>query len=294
MPYRSTNHFTMKNKRKLYRIIGIVCFAIMLICLGAIAAILITNKKAGDDYAKLASEVRMPTETPTQSESETKPTEPTTQPSEPTEPELVDIPIDFDALLETNEDIIGWITVDGTNIDYPILYDDSLELYYLSHNYLGTWVNSGSIFVLSDNTRDFSDFNTLIYGHNLLDGQMFSQLHNFREEDFFQENGHITIYTPDRKLSYEVFAAYRTDNLNIVLNNDFSTEETREAYIERIYDHTDYAFFKPEYRPTASDTIITLSTCIGVGQRQYRYVVQGLLICDEAGQFAAVQDEDTP
>ena len=165
-------------------------------------------------------------------------------------------------------------------------------LYYLKHNYVGTATDYGSIFVLSENADDFVDFNTLVYGHNMLDGQMFAQLHKFREKSFFDEHGQILIYTPDRKLTYQVFAAYRTDNLNIIVNNDFSTEELREAYIERIYTHTDYAFFKPEYPVTASDRIVTLSTCIA--NPDYRYVVQGVLVSDEPGEFtpAHTTDED--
>ena len=177
--------------------------------------------------------------------------------------------------------------------DYPVLYDTSYNLHYLKHNYLGTATGYGSIFVLGENSNDFSDFNTVIYGHNMLDGKMFAQLHKFRNSSFFDEHGQIIIYTADRKLTYQVFAAYCTDNLNIIVNNDFSTEELREAYIERIYTHTAYAHFKPEYPVTASDRIVTLSTCIG--NPDYRYVVQGLLISDELGEFTQAQttDEDT-
>ncbi len=276
----------MQNKNKLYLIISIVSFLIVLIALLAIGVLLFSYKQSGDDYAQLAQEVRV--ETTAAQSAATEATEETV----PTEPPLVDIPIDFGYLKEQNEDIIGWITVDGTIIDYPILYDSSNILYYLKHNYVGTATDYGSIFVLSENADDFADFNTLVYGHNMLDGQMFAQLHKFREKSFFDEHGQILIYTPDRKLTYQVFAAYRTDNLNIIVNNDFSTEELREAYIERIYTHTDYAFFKPEYPVTASDRIVTLSTCIA--NPDYRYVVQGVLVSDEPGEFtpAHTTDED--
>lgn len=276
----------MQNKKKLYIVISIVCLLIVLISLLAIGALLYSYKHSSDGYAQLAQEARMePTTT------ETAAVETTVQ-TMPTAPALVEIPINFDYLKEQNEDIIAWITVDGTTIDYPILYDDTFNLYYLKHNYLGTATDYGSIFVLSENADDFSDFNTLVYGHNMLDGQMFAQLHKFREEEFFDEHGQILIYTPDRKLTYQVFAAYRTDNLNIIVNNDFSTEELRDAYIERIYTHTDYAFFKPKYPVAASDRIVTLSTCIG--NPDYRYLVQGVLVSDEPGEFKEPQamDED--
>lgn len=276
----------MQNKKKLYFIISIISFLIVLIALLAIGVLLFSYKQSRDDYAQLAQEAR--TEATTM---QTAITETTEQPL-PTVP-LAEIPINFDYLKEQNEDIIGWITVDGTIIDYPILYDTSFNLYYLKHNYVGTTTDYGSIFVLSENADDFSDFNTLVYGHNMPDGQMFAQLHKFRDSSFFEEHGEIIIYTPDRKLTYQVFAAYRTDNLNIIVNNDFSTEELQEAYIERIYTHTDLALFKPEYPVTASDRIVTLSTCIG--NPDFRYVVQGVLVSDELGEFTQPQttDEDT-
>lgn len=273
----------MQNKKKLYLIISIVSFLIVLIALLAIGVLLFSYKQSSDDYTQLAQEARVES---TATETVAAETAEETMPTVP----LVDIPIDFSYLKEQNEDIIGWITVDGTIIDYPILYDSSNMLYYLKHNYAGTATDYGSIFVLSENADDFTDFNTLVYGHNMLDGKMFAQLHKFRNSSFFDEHGQILIYTPDRKLTYQVFAAYRTDNLNIIVNNDFSTEALREAYIERIYTHTDFALFKPEYPVTASDRIVTLSTCIG--DPNYRYVVQGVLVSDELGEFTQAQNTD--
>lgn len=273
----------MRNTKKLYLIISIVSFLIVLIALLAIGVLLFSYKQSSDDYTQLAQEARVES---TATETVAAETAEETMPTVP----LVDIPIDFSYLKEQNEDIIGWITVDGTIIDYPILYDSSNMLYYLKHNYAGTATDYGSIFVLSENADDFTDFNTLVYGHNMLDGKMFAQLHKFRNSSFFDEHGQILIYTPDRKLTYQVFAAYRTDNLNIIVNNDFSTEALREAYIERIYTHTDFALFKPEYPVTASDRIVTLSTCIG--DPNYRYVVQGVLVSDELGEFTQAQNTD--
>jgi sortase B len=121
---------------------------------------------------------------------------------------------------------------------------------------------------------------------------MFAQLHEFRKKEFFDSHGTITIYMPDRKLTYQVFAAYRTDSLNIIDNNDFSTEEFRAEYIDSIYAHDAVANFKPEYQVTPSDRIITLSTCIN--NAAFRYVVQGVLVSDEYGVYTGAQviDED--
>ena len=281
---------SMQNKKKIYLIICIVSCVIVLLALIAMAILFISFKQARDDYSQLASQARNSASSGSGNvfwNREAK------DDSEETLPDPVDIPVNFDFLLGENQDIIGWIQVDGTKIDYPILYDTTYNMYYLNHNYKGTSTGGGSIFVLGENANDFTDFNTVVYGHNMLDGSMFAQLHQFRKKDFFDSHGQIIIYTPDRKLTYQVFAAYRRDNLNIIANNDFSTEELRAEYIESIYAETAVANFNPEYEVTASDRILTLSTCIG--NPAYRYVVQGILISDEPGIYAAPQftDEDT-
>ncbi len=283
----------MRNKKRLYLIICIVSFSIVLVALGAIGFLLFSLSESRSDYAQLAKDARaVSPSVPTVSTVATVPTE-AEEIVEETQPVLVDIPINFEFLQEKNPDIIGWITVDGTDIDFPILYDTTYNRYYLKHNYEGTYTNYGSIFVLGENANDFTDFNTVVYGHNNLDGHMFAPLHNFRNKEFFDTYGQFTIYTPDRVLTYEIFALYRNDNLNIIVNNDFSTQELKEQYIESIYARTDMALFKPEYEVTPSDRIVTLSTCIG--NPSYRFVLHGVLISEELGKFAEAPsvDEDT-
>lgn len=274
----------MQNQKKLYLIISIVSFVIVLVALAAIGILFFSFKQARDDYSQLASQAR---EIPAASSGNGFWNRKDKEAVEPEMPDPVDIPVDFDFLLGENQDIIGWIQVEGTKIDYPVLYDTTYNRYYLNHNFKGTNTAYGSIFVLGENAGDFTDFNTVVYGHNMLDGSMFAQLHKFRKKEFFDTNGKIILYTPDRKLTYQVFASYRRDNLNIIVNNDFSTEELRAEYIESIYAQTAVANFNPEYAVTASDRILTLSTCIG--NPAYRYVVQGVLVSDEYGVYAGAQ-----
>lgn len=273
----------MKNQKKIYLIISIVSLVIVVAASAAIGILLYSFKQARDDYSQLASQAR-----------EGKPSvfwdRGKEKSPEENIPDPVDIPVDFEFLQGENADIIGWIQVEGTKIDYPILYDTTYNLYYLYHNYKGTSTVFGSIFVLGENGNDFTDFNTVVYGHNMLDGSMFAQLHQFRKKDFFDSHGQIVVYTPDRKLTYQVFAAYRRDNLDIIANYDVSTEELQEQYIDSIYEHTAVANFKPDYQVTASDRILTLSTCIG--NPDYRYVVQAVLVSDEYGIYAGAQSAD--
>ena len=262
---------------------------IVLAALAAIGGLLLAYKRQSDNYEQLAAAARTtapaaPTTPATEAVEETQPVE--TEPPLPT----VEIPINFDYLKGENEDIIGWIVVDGTLIDYPILYDTTYNYYYLNHNYEGTSTGYGSIFVLGENAGDFTDFNTVVYGHNMLDGRMFAQLHRFRDKNFFDSHGQIIVYTPERQLTYQVFAAYRRDNLDIIANTDFSTKALIDEYIESVYAQTDLAQFNPALEVTSSDRIITLSTCIG--NPAYRFVVQGVLVDEAQAVFAGTPDAD--
>ena len=136
---------------------------------------------------------------------------------------------------------------------------------------------------MGENAGDYSDFNTVVYGHNMIDGHVFAQLHRFKEQSFFDTHDQIIIYTPDRKLTYQVFAAYRSNNLDIIANNDFSTQELREQYIKSIYTNVELGLFERDIPVTGEDRIITLSTCIW--NPAYRFLVQGVLVSDEPGRL---------
>ena len=280
--HRSIIIMIMQNKKKLYLTISILSFLVVLVALTAIGVMFFSFKQSREAYDQLAMQAKMGTVSSVQNFFWNRGSKDV--------PDPVEIPIDFNFLREENEDIIGWIQVEGTTIDYPILYDTTYNMYYLNHNYKGTYTGYGSIFMLEDNASDFTDFNTVVYGHNMLDGSMFAQLHQFRKKDFFDSHGQILVYTPDRKMTYQVFASYRTDNLNIVVNNDFSTEELRTEYIGRIYEHNAVANFNQDYSVTADDRILTLSTCIG--NPAYRYVVQGILVSDEPGICITTQSTE--
>ena len=99
--------------------------------------------------------------------------------------------IDWDKLEGINRDIIGWIRISNTNINYPILRD-SHNLKYLKCSFDGEYNKNGSIFTL--NSRAFQDNETIIYGHNNNNGIMFSELSKYMNEEFFAQNCNFTIY----------------------------------------------------------------------------------------------------
>lgn len=190
----------------------------------------------------------------------------------------IDVPVDFKALKKKNNDIYAWINVPGTKIDYPILQSEKNQ-YYLNRDIEKKWSAYGSIFTDTYNNKEFTDFNTIIYGHNMKNGTMFGGLKKFCDADFFKENRYINVYMDNRVLKYEIFAVCSWDNKHILANRDFSIKENRSSYIDEIYASQDRnSQISKDIKVTADDRIITLSTCINNDSK--RFIVSGVLIYD--------------
>ena len=113
--------------------------------------------------------------------------------------------IDWDKLSNINTDIIGWIKINDTNIDYPILKDTD-NLKYLKHSFGGKYNNNGSIFTLNNNP--FQDYETVLFGHNMKSGIMFSELGKYMNKEFFDKHSSFEIYTKNQNYKATVFSCY--------------------------------------------------------------------------------------
>lgn len=191
--------------------------------------------------------------------------------------------VDIAALQEeVNGHIYAWISVPGTVIDYPVLQHPEEMDYYLEHNPDGTSGLPGGIYTQRMNAKDWTDPNTLIYGHNMRNGTMFADLHKYEDQDFFDENRYIHIYTESGEiLVYEIFAAYVTDDRHQLMIWNLNTEDGFQSYLDAVPEHTGRGcHFREDISPTVEDKLLTLSTCVG-GQDNQRYLVQGVLIARE-------------
>lgn len=195
------------------------------------------------------------------------------------QPNLKDNPIDFTSLQTINPDVYAWIQIPNTKIDYPVVQSMEDDSYYLNHDVNKKFTVAGAIYSEMKNNKDFSDPNTVLYGHNMLNGSMFQNLHKFRDADFFEQNRYIYIYTPGHILTYEICAAYRYDNRHILNSFNFSDSEVFKEYLEFVKDPKSMIVQKREVGLNVNSKILTLSTCIG--NHDYRYLVQGVLINDE-------------
>lgn len=186
--------------------------------------------------------------------------------------------LNWEHLWEQNEDIYAWLYIPGTSIDYPILQHETDNTYYLEYNMDGTKGRPGCIYTENLNTKDFSDYNTLIYGHNMRNGTMFHDLHNFEEKEFFDENRYAIIYTPEKIYVYDIFGAYKFTNAHILYGYDCFTQEGFQSYLNMVFeDYADAGHFREGVEVTSEDHIITLSTCVQ-GEDEKRYLVQGVLV----------------
>lgn len=185
---------------------------------------------------------------------------------------------DFSELREQNEDIYAWITVPGTQVDYPILQCDT-DNYYLDYNLDHSKGYPGCIYTNQCNSQDFSDYNTVLYGHNMKNGSMFGCLHAFEDESFFCENRQIVVYTEDRRLTYEICAAVNFTDVYIPayyeVQSVFGRDEFWQAVVEESVG-SDVSHILEGVEIASEDQLITLSTCVN-GQRERRYLVIGRL-----------------
>ncbi len=201
--------------------------------------------------------------------------------SSQTEETLRKNPIDFAKLKADNDDVCGWITVPNTNVDYPIFQSSNKnDDFYLNRGADKKYNANGSLYIQRINSYNFTDPNTVIYGHNMRNGSMFRTLHKFRDKAFFDANEYFYVYTPGHIMTYRIFAAYRYDNRLILSAFDFSDREVYESYLQQCLNpNSMIRNVRGGVELTADDRIVTLSTCIS--DARYRYLVQGVLISDE-------------
>jgi sortase B len=163
--------------------------------------------------------------------------EPETAPEE-TEAEYIS-PIDFEALWEINPDVVGWITIPDTQINYPILYDPEDNQKYLHTDMDGKESVYGSIYLDSDSDPDFRGYNHPIYGHHMKDGSMFKDVVRFKDETFFRQHQYFEIYTPDRTIHLKAVSCYYTDSNGIVRKTAFRSQGSVFVLVTCSYETND-------------------------------------------------------
>ena len=231
---------------------------------------------AYDDLAGLVELPELPEQTETPEDMETGMAPAETEPAG-SAPSVVLPAVDFESLRESGPDIIGWLNLPDTVINYPVTQADDNE-YYLHHLYDGTYNKVGCLFADYENKADFSDRNTIIYGHNMRDGSMFAVLNEYDEQSYFDTHKQMYLVTPEGGYLCEIFAAFvakpsesgsDTSPWRLSWKDDGAYTTWLTAMAERSVVETDVTV-------TSSDKVLTLSTCTPGGAS--RFIVMAKLV----------------
>ena len=170
------------------------------------------------------------------------------------------INVDFTELMKKNTDTVGWIKVNGTNINYPIVQTKDND-YYLTHAFDRSKNSAGWVFADFRNNWSNFDENTIIYGHGRLDNTVFGSLRNITKESWLQkkENHLVRLSTPTENTLWQVFSVYTIKAESYYLTTTFYTDkETHQQFLDTLKKRSIYDF---SATLNTEDKIITLSTC---------------------------------
>lgn len=221
----------------LNKIVNIVLILIIFICIYNISEKLIEYNKADNSYEKIRVEK------------------------------------EEENLYDKYEDYRGWIKIDNTNINYPIVQGKD-NSFYLDKDINKNYLSSGSIFMNYLN-HGFNDENTVLFGHHMRNKTMFAQLKKYKEKEFFYGDNDIVIEVEnDKVLKYKVFSAYVTDSKDNYIKTNF---DDKDQYKEFLEDIKNKSLYKSDIDVNENDKIITLSTC-SYEFNDARMVVHGKLL----------------
>jgi len=179
---------------------------------------------------------------------------------------------DFDALMAWNPDIRGWIWCPDTNIDYPVVQGSDND-YYLNHTTDRQKSIIGSIFIERKNRGDFQDDVTVLYGHRIRGGRMFSELPSYKEQSYYEMHPIMYLYTPEANYRVNLFAGQLLNGIIGGFPLIFDSEEQRQEWIRQLMESST---FTGTIKPEAGEQIIALCTC-SYEYQNARYVVYGVL-----------------
>ena len=274
-------------KKKTVRKILIIVLA--LVFLGSCGMLLkyeLERREAADIYAQAQQmAASTPSPTPTQSPQPEHTPEPSPEQTDELLPEYTPPPVkpsrtpqeevlprvDLDALRSVNGEVIGWIEIPDTGLAYPLMQGENND-YYLNRSWNGRRLAAGSIFMECQCAADFTDFNTIIYGHRMTYDAMFAYLKYYKDLSYWQAHPLVYIVEQGGVRCYEIFAAYEASVKSCVYWLKVTEDEHKQAVIDFALEHS---VIDTGVRPQTTDRILTLSTCTESGHAT-RWVVQAV------------------
>lgn len=168
-------------------------------------------------------------------------------------------------LQKENPDIVGWIEIVGTKINYPVLQGED-NSYYMTHNYKKEEAKDGSIFLDKDYDWNLPSSNLLMYGHNMGDGEMFQDLLKYESEDYYKEHPTIRFTTANDDSEYEIISAFKSrvyykSEKNVFRYYFFINAENEEEYNDFVNNAKKASLYDTGKTAEYGDQLMTLSTC---------------------------------
>ena len=180
-------------------------------------------------------------------------------------PQKTERMLQIEKLQEQNSDIVGWIEVEGTNINYPVLQGED-NSYYMNHNYKKEENTYGSIFLDKDYDWSIPSSNLLLYGHNLQNGELFHDILNYKDKSYYEEHPVIRFTTEKEDSEFEIISAfysrvYYKSETNVFRYYYFINADNEEEYNEFVENAKEASIYDTGKTAEYGDQLITLSTC---------------------------------
>lgn len=231
---------------KLRRILFLIFFAVFVFSAAAVA------RYAANSYAQKRSYQHLVELAEQSAENETA------QPVQPQEPTML---ARYEALYRENDDLVGWIKIDGTNINYPVVQSKDAPNFYLKHDFEKNYTDYGCPYAQQNCDVQAPSDNVVLYGHNMKDGTMFCDLTNYKSESFWAQHRTIQFDTLTQKNEYTVIAAFKGEAAELFAYNAFVDAETPEEFDAYVAAVKELALYDTGISAAYGDKLITLSTC---------------------------------
>lgn len=196
--------------------------------------------------------------------------------------EYAPIVIDFEKLFEQSSDIVGWLYRPDTVINYPIAQSWDNE-YYVERLLDGSWNAGGTLFLDCKNARDFTDFNSIVYGHNMVNGSMFGTLDEYYKQEYYEEHPVLYLLTPEQYYRVDLVAGVVNPIDSWLYSLDFTNPQHKA---DLIYTWNQLSTFDTVTEYSVEDRFVTLSTCT------YDYDYARYLLVGKLTPIGGAQEEN--
>lgn len=259
-------------KKVLYFLLVVLLLGVFLFSGWKLLQILTEYRQSEMEYEELAQYVVIPEATPAAETKETTAEEPQTEEPARKQPQVQWPQVDFDALQAINPDVVGWIYIEGTKVNYPIVQGSDND-YYLYRMISGEYNSAGSIFLDVKASESFLSQNNVIYGHNMRNGSMFADITGYKKQGFYDEHPIALLLTPEKNYVVQLFSGYRTD----VQADAWQVSFSEENYAQWLENCVAKSVFTANVTPNTADRVLTFSTCT-YETANARFVLHGILI----------------